>query len=136
MKKRWMNSSLEAMEKLLNIKDWFLSVDLHVDLSSYSSIGCILPITSRETERSFSVLHCTSNQNERRVNLYIFLFCGSYFLRFKTISRDFLWHTITNIISTCFIFGELKMVAKNAKIRLPRKILDIRYFYSFLYDLV
>jgi hypothetical protein len=35
--------------------------------------------------------------------------------------RDFLWHTITNIISTCFIFGELKMVAINAKIRLPRK---------------
>jgi hypothetical protein len=46
-----------------------------------------------------------------------FLFCGSYYLRFKRIYRDLLWHTITNIISTCFIFGELKMVAKNAKIR-------------------
>jgi hypothetical protein len=66
---------------------------------------------------------------EKRVNLYIFLFYGSYFLRFKTIYRAFLWHTITNIISTCFIFRELKMVAKNAKIRLPRKKTDIRYSY-------
>jgi hypothetical protein len=32
-----------------------------------------------------------------------------------------IWHTITNIIFACFIFGELKMFAKNAKIRLPRK---------------
>jgi hypothetical protein len=50
-----------------------------------------------------------------------FLFCRSYFMRFKTIDRYFLWHTITNIISTCFIFGKLKMVAKNAKIWLPQK---------------
>jgi hypothetical protein len=57
----------------------------------------------------------------KKGKLVHFLFCGSYFLRFKTIYRDLLWHTITNIISTCFIFGELKMVAKNAKIRLPRK---------------
>jgi hypothetical protein len=43
------------------------------------------------------------------------LFCVSYFLRFSKLQGAFLWHTITNIISTCFIFGELKMVAKNAK---------------------
>jgi hypothetical protein len=59
--------------------------------------------------------------------LVLFLFCGSYFLRFNTIYWDLLWHTITNIISTCFIFGELNMVAKNAKIRLLRKKTDIRY---------
>jgi hypothetical protein len=63
-----------------------------------------------------------TNSAKKRVNLYIFfLFCGSYFLRFKTIYRDFLWHTIMKIISTCFIFGQLKMVAKNANIRLLRK---------------
>jgi hypothetical protein len=56
-----------------------------------------------------------------------FLFCGNYFWRFKTIYRAFLWHTITNIIFTCFIFCELKIVANNAKIRLPRKKTDIRY---------
>jgi hypothetical protein len=56
-----------------------------------------------------------------RKKLVHFLFCGSYFLRLKTMYRDLLWHTITNIIFMCFIFGELKIVAKNAKIRLPRK---------------
>jgi hypothetical protein len=50
-----------------------------------------------------------------------FLFCESYFLRFRRYIGLFLWHTITYIISTCFIFRKLKMVAKNAKIRLPRK---------------
>jgi hypothetical protein len=57
----------------------------------------------------------------KKGKLVHFLFCGSYFWRFKTIYRDMLWHTITKVISTCFIFGELKMVAKNAKIRLPQK---------------
>jgi hypothetical protein len=57
----------------------------------------------------------------KKGKLVHFSFCGSYFLRFKSIYRDLLWHTITNIISTCFIFCEFKMVVKNAKIRLPRK---------------
>jgi uncharacterized membrane protein YjgN (DUF898 family) len=53
---------------------------------------------------------------EKKGKLVNFLFCGSYFLRSKTIYKDLLWHTITNIISACFIFGELKMVAKMRKL--------------------
>jgi hypothetical protein len=47
------------------------------------------------------------------------LFCGNYFLWFKTKYKFFIWHIITYLIFTCFIFGKIKMVAKNAKIRLP-----------------
>jgi hypothetical protein len=64
----------------------------------------------------------------KRVNLCIFLFCESYFLRFKTIYRDFfLWHTVPNIICTCFILANWKCLRKISKIRLPRKIPDIQY---------
>ena len=62
-----------------------------------------------------------ANSAKKKGKLVHFLFCGNYFLQFKTTYRDFLLHTITNIISTFFIFGELKMVEKNAKIRLQRE---------------
>jgi hypothetical protein len=42
-------------------------------------------------------------------------------LRFKTIYKFSIWHTVTDIISTRFIFGEIRIIAKNAKIRLPPK---------------
>jgi hypothetical protein len=61
-----------------------------------------------------------ANSAKKRVNLYICYFTKIIFW-FKTIYRDFLWHTITNIIFTCFNFNKLKIVAKNAKIKLPQK---------------
>jgi hypothetical protein len=40
-----------------------------------------------------------------------------------------------NIISACFNFGKSKMIAKKAKISLPRKIPDIRYDFSTRYKI-
>jgi hypothetical protein len=62
-----------------------------------------------------------ANFAKKKGKLVHVLVCVSYFLRFSKLQVAFLWHTISNIISTCFIFSELKMVARNAKIRLLRK---------------
>jgi hypothetical protein len=63
-----------------------------------------------------------------------FLFCGSYFLRFKTIYGAFYGTQYEYNFYVFYIFRELKMVAKNAKIRLPRKNPDIRYSRSSNYN--
>jgi hypothetical protein len=68
-----------------------------------------------------SIFFCVSQILRKKGKFVHFLFCGCYFLRFKTIHWAFLWQAITNIIFASFIFRELKMVVKNAKIRLPRK---------------
>lgn len=61
MKKQWIDSSTETQDNLTNIIDCLATVDKDIfpNIHLILSIGCVLPITSCEAERSFSALRRT-----------------------------------------------------------------------------
>lgn len=60
-KKQWIDSSTETQDNLTNIIDCLATVDKDIfpNIHLILSIGCVLPITSCEAERSFSALRRT-----------------------------------------------------------------------------